>query len=186
MDLAPFERIDTALNLYYRALGHFDYYNEDGIGKFMEFCEENGLDEDDIEDELEEEPTQCVYVDLDEDGFPFIEKEQSADDDAKQAIIYTIIRGAYLTVQPFIFHSTTLLVHIIHSNHKGLPPAKYRPRKKNVTKRLTHPSRIVTAFMWDISKNLKGADGQLVIVPNEIIILCSQFQSDRYFLMAPC
>ena len=118
MDLAPFERIDTALNLYYRALGHFDYYNDDGIGKFMEFCEENGLDEDDIEDELDE-PTECMYVDFDENGFPFTEQEQSADDNTKKAIIYTIIRDAYLTVQPFIFHSTTLLVHIIHSNQRA-------------------------------------------------------------------
>ena len=49
--MSTFEKIDKALNLYYRALGHYDYYDDnddqgnDNQGKFLEFCEENGLDE---------------------------------------------------------------------------------------------------------------------------------------------
>ena len=49
-----FARIGKGLNLYYRAVGNYDYIDDDGVGKFDEFAEDNGFEEDEVEDEESE------------------------------------------------------------------------------------------------------------------------------------
>ena len=43
--MMAFETIDCALANYYASCGDNTYYNEDGIGKFMEFVTANGFDD---------------------------------------------------------------------------------------------------------------------------------------------
>eukprot|EP01084_Bolivina_argentea_P240005 403280_1 len=61
--------MDAALNTFYTALGRNDYYSN-GMGKFAHFCLVNGIEADDIEDELKENVDNCLLVDFDK-SFPF-------------------------------------------------------------------------------------------------------------------
>ena len=71
--------IDDGLALYYEDMGRDDYKNEDGIGKFKNYCIEGGFDEDDqIQYELEQpDPEDCGFTELDvsddeeTNNFPF-------------------------------------------------------------------------------------------------------------------
>eukprot|EP01084_Bolivina_argentea_P307182 530906_1 len=94
-----FKIIDTALQIYYESTGDKNYTNTDGIGKFLEFCIENGLEEDDINDELSSDidPSECVYVGFD-DNFPLHENDNKTDD--KETQIYNIIKYCYINRKP--------------------------------------------------------------------------------------
>ena len=59
-DSEIFAKIDAGLNLYYRALGHYNFKNDDDEGKFVEFCEENGLDDEEVEDELDQDADRFI------------------------------------------------------------------------------------------------------------------------------
>ncbi len=47
------KRLDSALRLYYQNLNKENDYMNDDIGKFEFYCDENGFDDKDMEDELE-------------------------------------------------------------------------------------------------------------------------------------
>ena len=57
-------QMDAALGRYYSLKGLSGYYNSDGVGKFREYCEENGLDDDDElkEDLLQDDPAEVMIV----------------------------------------------------------------------------------------------------------------------------
>eukprot|EP01084_Bolivina_argentea_P011002 20551_1 len=73
--------ICEALSRYYKSLGKpYDKL-------FSTYCEDNGLDEETIEEELKQQPEDCLLVDFDDD-FPF-EKEPK---DRARAIFDMIIK----------------------------------------------------------------------------------------------
>ena len=68
------EYIDRGLQSIYRQKG-LEYLNEDGIGKFEEYCDVNGFDDEGIIVELDpEDKDQCMLVDFDSE-FPFDGRE---------------------------------------------------------------------------------------------------------------
>eukprot|EP01084_Bolivina_argentea_P120584 213764_1 len=82
-----FKKIDNALKIYYDSFGRNDYANSEGIGKFLEYCIENGLEEEDINEEFNGDPSECAYIIFDED-FPLNDTE--SDDEEIQ--IFKIIK----------------------------------------------------------------------------------------------
>ena len=65
MSTSAFHKIDHALNLYYSRL-NVKYLNENSIGKFISFVEEQEFDSDEIEDELGDDAdvNDCAYLDF--------------------------------------------------------------------------------------------------------------------------
>eukprot|EP01084_Bolivina_argentea_P288055 494348_1 len=60
------QRIDDGLAIYYQTNKRNDYFNDDGIGKFVDFCEVNGFDDGDVEEEMKTDPDECMLIDFDE------------------------------------------------------------------------------------------------------------------------
>eukprot|EP01083_Nonionella_stella_P060185 157301_1 len=83
-------QIDEGLSRYYASLGRNDYFNDEGIGKFTEFCELHGFEDDGVEDELEEMEG-CLYLGFDND-FPYNDEYQQKDDHEKQAFMFEIFK----------------------------------------------------------------------------------------------
>eukprot|EP01084_Bolivina_argentea_P032087 59363_1 len=151
------EKIDNALNLYYRALGRYDYFNDHNMGEFAKFCYENGFDVGDIH-----QKSCSVYAGFDED-FPFIDKEYNLDQTKKNEIVYEVIKSCY---------------------EYGLPPDRYRPKKKNLTRPKTTVS-LVDAYLHNIlsSNNMHNTDGNIIVIPKIIAILCSKFLLESHNLI---
>ena len=61
-------QIDSGLLRYY-SNKNVSYTDEDGNGLFMEWCDVNGYDTEGIEEELEQDPSDCALIEFDED-FP--------------------------------------------------------------------------------------------------------------------
>eukprot|EP01084_Bolivina_argentea_P145458 254951_1 len=61
------DKIDRLLEAYYKFHKRNDYKNADGIGKFKQFCDDNGFEENDIADEMQAPPDDCMLVDFDKD-----------------------------------------------------------------------------------------------------------------------
>eukprot|EP01084_Bolivina_argentea_P008868 16578_1 len=74
---SPFKVIDNALGQYYLDCGRTDYYDENGVGKFLKFVNENKYNENEIDLELGHNivAEDCVFVDIDEQ-FPFVDEEK--------------------------------------------------------------------------------------------------------------
>ena len=89
--MAGFESMDKALGRYYESLGRNDYFNSDGIGKFLDFCYREDFQEDEIDDELAE-MEECSYLEFD-DNFPF--KSSLKDEYEKQMYILNILKKCY-------------------------------------------------------------------------------------------
>eukprot|EP01083_Nonionella_stella_P177118 621644_1 len=80
-------KIDDALEKYYIAMGRTDYKNEDGTGKFYEWMEENGYDDEDIEEQLNED----YDLDYDDPDFPL--SDDIKDDSDRIKAIRDILRN---------------------------------------------------------------------------------------------
>eukprot|EP01084_Bolivina_argentea_P182456 314961_1 len=74
-----FKKIDEGLKIYYTSVGINDYTNADNIGKFLQYCIDNELDEDDIDDNLAGDPSDSIFIDFD-DNFPYKENLKFDDD----------------------------------------------------------------------------------------------------------
>eukprot|EP01084_Bolivina_argentea_P112786 201125_1 len=93
MALTEFKKIDAGLNIYYQSFGRNDYVNSDGVGKFLQFCIENELEEDDIDDELNPaDPSESIYIEFD-DNFPI--RDEIKDETEKQTEILKVIKHCY-------------------------------------------------------------------------------------------
>eukprot|EP01083_Nonionella_stella_P304272 1056603_1 len=69
--MTSFQKIDTALGQYYREFGAVDYFDNDGFGKFWRYCNDEGFDHNEIDEELAtDNESDCGYLDFDPD-FPF-------------------------------------------------------------------------------------------------------------------
>ena len=67
----PVIGIDKALAKYYHELGDYDYFDNDGLGKFLRFCRKEGFDEDAVDEEmLTDNEQNCELTGFDKD-FPF-------------------------------------------------------------------------------------------------------------------
>ncbi|MEM7361922.1 MAG: hypothetical protein AAF335_02825 [Bacteroidota bacterium] len=78
--------IEHRLEAYYRSQG-VSYYDNNGKGKFGDFCENNGFDDDAVKDELESDFNDCLLVDFDK-KFPGTEGQPD-----KVEYIYNMIKG---------------------------------------------------------------------------------------------
>ena len=81
------DKIDQALERYYKWTDKGEEYKEDRVGKFKAFCEDNGID---IDDEMEVDPQDAMIVEFDED-FPF-PPDTADDEDAKKQWIFNLIK----------------------------------------------------------------------------------------------
>jgi len=83
------DQINAGLARYYAQKG-VDYPPSDGgEGIFKNYCEENGMDEEGITDELDGDPEEALLVDFHEDTFPI---PDSVEEDGKNAYILSVIR----------------------------------------------------------------------------------------------
>ena len=89
---ARVQKIDVALNRYYQSLDVV-YANQ-----FINFCRINGYDEsvdndnDPLQDELDEEASECMLPDAFGDTFPFNDEYKDKQDDVKHEFIYNLIK----------------------------------------------------------------------------------------------
>eukprot|EP01084_Bolivina_argentea_P268389 455841_1 len=83
------EQMDKELGIYYINLDRDDYFGANAIGKFATFCEKNGFLSDDIDDELNLEPYECLFVTMDE-YFPL--NTDVNDEHKRKAMIYDVIK----------------------------------------------------------------------------------------------
>eukprot|EP01084_Bolivina_argentea_P264916 448907_1 len=81
-------KMDDALRRYYKWMGK-EYENQ-----FSEYCEENGFELEDIDDELTNDAADCIYCDFDED-FPFDKTIKPTTEDEKLEEIFRIIKDCY-------------------------------------------------------------------------------------------
>eukprot|EP01084_Bolivina_argentea_P283741 486037_1 len=84
--------IDACLGQYYEDMSRTDYYDDDGQGKFALFCEENELEDEDVDEELKGDAADCLYLDMD-DNFPL--SANITEEDDKQTAIFQIFQQCY-------------------------------------------------------------------------------------------
>ena len=89
-----FHRLDGAMNAYYLSLDRHDYYDRKDRGKLSVFCISNGLDLDDVADELQYGPSQCLLMDFDPD-FPIHSDGQSLSEHHRDAIKFSVIQRCF-------------------------------------------------------------------------------------------
>lgn len=98
-----FARFDKAMNAYYISVGHHNYFEknknnakkrQNKNGKFSMYCKINGIDIDDIADELKYDPLDCLLVDFD-DKFPFHPSHSIQTKNDQTLIKYNIIKYCY-------------------------------------------------------------------------------------------
>eukprot|EP01084_Bolivina_argentea_P271073 461112_1 len=66
------DKIDKALGEYYYQMRRNNYYNSIGEGKFKSFCNENGFEDEDVQEELQEtDGNESTLTDFFDDNFPF-------------------------------------------------------------------------------------------------------------------
>eukprot|EP01084_Bolivina_argentea_P214191 363677_1 len=78
--------IDEGIAMYYQHVGSSDYFDIDGIGKFQRFCDDNGYDSDNIDEELDN-AQDSMLVEFD-DNFPL---HTTMEDDERNEFIFNII-----------------------------------------------------------------------------------------------
>lgn len=118
--MSAFQKIDSALGDYYKALGEYDYFDNDGIGKFLRFCNEQEFDEKEIDEELSDIQN-CGYIDFDSD-FPFTAPIWQQNDSVKQKEIFKIIKHCH----KFGYHPPLNMRDFGYDENgkKGLKPRK--------------------------------------------------------------
>ena len=92
-----FSELDAAMNAYYKSVGRDDYYidhQNSSIGKLSKYCKANGIDIDDIADELKYDPLDSLLVDFD-DKFPFHSSHLIQTQNEQTMIKYNIIKHCY-------------------------------------------------------------------------------------------
>ena len=82
------QRIDVALQRYYRSL-NVTYNNQ-----FAKFCRLNGFVKDELQDELDEDKSNCMLPGAfdDDNGFPFSDEYKEKQENEKHEFIYNLIK----------------------------------------------------------------------------------------------
>eukprot|EP01084_Bolivina_argentea_P235609 396427_1 len=84
-------QMDKALNRYYLLNNQNDYLNEENRGKFQVFCEDHQFYDDDVIEELKQDPDDSQLLLFDEDGdFPFCEPNEN-----KEIKAHKILKQCY-------------------------------------------------------------------------------------------
>ena len=90
------QKMDEALGRYYKLKGRTDYFNEQGIGIFAEFCDDNGMDDEAVDGEFEENAdiAGCILLEFDDDpgNVPGID---AIDEEEIQEAVYNILQKCY-------------------------------------------------------------------------------------------
>eukprot|EP01084_Bolivina_argentea_P263807 446645_1 len=95
--MSTVDKIDEGLSMYYKQMNR-DYFDTTGTGKFKAYCEENGLDPDDIPDEIEvKDATESMLIDFDQDddGNNLFPTREILNDNEKATKILEIIKACY-------------------------------------------------------------------------------------------
>eukprot|EP01084_Bolivina_argentea_P199751 341733_1 len=101
--MSSFQQIDTALGLYYQGLCEYDYFDNNGIGKFLNYCQEQGFEYDDIGDELADgNEENCGYLEFDTD-FPFTAPNLNKNATEQRLEKFRVLQHCYKIGQPPIF-----------------------------------------------------------------------------------
>eukprot|EP01084_Bolivina_argentea_P131944 232843_1 len=100
------KQIDIGLSKYYKDK-EIEYFDNDGIGKFMEWCDVNGYDTEAIEDELEQEPIDCALVEFDQ-NFP-----TTKINDNKTNEIFNIIKNIFQSQLEYIVNMERKLLRFV-------------------------------------------------------------------------
>ena len=96
------EEVDKALGKYYEALDKQEQYN-----KILEnYCNENGIDDDGLKEDLEGDPGESVFDQID-DNFPIPDTEQFEDEEQKFKYIFNILKQCYDNPNQSWAHLTT-------------------------------------------------------------------------------
>eukprot|EP01084_Bolivina_argentea_P033856 62603_1 len=89
-----FSRIDHGLSEYYQSLGRTDYFNQNGIGKFSEFIQENGFENEDVDEEFHLDLNDCCLIEFD-DNFPFDDQLKHKDQQTKDEFVFKLLIQYY-------------------------------------------------------------------------------------------
>ncbi|MEM7362193.1 MAG: hypothetical protein AAF335_04250 [Bacteroidota bacterium] len=81
------DKIDHGLNIYYQSKEIYDYFDDNGKGKFSKFCQEDGFDTETIEEEFKGNIEDCSLLDFD-DNFP-LPKNNTSD---QRTLIFNFIK----------------------------------------------------------------------------------------------
>eukprot|EP01084_Bolivina_argentea_P200915 343485_1 len=100
-----FEAINHCLGEYYSSMGDDTYYDDDNkLGKFLFYCTENGLEETDLQEELEENDAEdCMYLEFVQDAFgqnrfPF--HKDIEDEQQQMEEMHSILQYIYRNNEP--------------------------------------------------------------------------------------
>ena len=87
---------DRALSEYYKYCGRNDYYDEHHDGKFIQFVNENEMDEENIDLELGKnvKPKDCLFIEMD-DNFPLQNNKKNNKRLSRNEQIFEIIKHCY-------------------------------------------------------------------------------------------
>ena len=86
------EKICAALNRYYCSLNKGDGYKDNqGIGKFTQYCYENGINEDVLFQKLKQDPNENILTEFDHD-IPFPVHDTPEDEETRRDYILHLIK----------------------------------------------------------------------------------------------
>ena len=100
------EQVNEAVGQYYKALGKEQQYNQHDTGLFEHYCDENGIDEETLKDDLNGNPGDSMLVDFDND-FPIPPNEQPENDEKRQLYIFNVLKQCYKDPDKSWDHLTT-------------------------------------------------------------------------------
>eukprot|EP01084_Bolivina_argentea_P048752 89771_1 len=153
-----FYQLDTAMNSYYISVGRNDYYDKNKNGKLSTYCKSNGIDLDDIVDELKYDPLDCLLVDFDE-TFPFHSSHSIKTKKDSTLIKYDIIKYCYENGTAPTFSNNNII--------------KINENESHTTNLFKHPS----FFNYDTRKNTNS----LIRVDNGLAKYYVQCDRTDYF-----
>eukprot|EP01083_Nonionella_stella_P165976 553600_1 len=92
------QRVDDALAQYYKTCGRNDYFDSNGVGKFMQFVKKHEFDEDAIASELGDDTVNandCLFVEMDS-TFPLLSLSQNQiTNELQETEIFKILQHCY-------------------------------------------------------------------------------------------
>eukprot|EP01084_Bolivina_argentea_P067553 123001_1 len=150
-----FETIDSSLGQYYKAQGRDDYFNNYGIGKFLQYCHDNQFENDKITQELKDE-NDCLFLEFDP-HFPYDGLSQYIQTVKKNIALFAILRNCYIDRH----HNNLLLLFNEHLSKKYCIS-----RNQLSHKDINHARTIINQFCPQLFENnkIQNNEGFLSII----------------------
>merc|ERR1712228_507011 len=151
---------DTALCRYYKLNNIPGYINEDGIGKFKEFCTDNGYDDDIIMSELMQENIDLDYMML---SYDFDENLMANDGDDRAQNVCDLLRECLQNPDAFPDNSSEeeLFMSDLRSpvtdygfnelDEYEEQKEKLMPIRRKITKQISDPEQVIKEQIKQIS-----------------------------------